>query len=51
MYDEYAPRSQTIKKKYYFELVKRLRDAVEENEHVFLSSGDWLLNNNNEPAH
>ncbi|GLV46631.1 hypothetical protein CBL_20906, partial [Carabus blaptoides fortunei] len=48
---EFALRGQTINKEYYVEVLKRLRDAVRRKRPCFWSSGDWLLQHDNAPAH
>ena len=48
---EFALRGQTIKKEYYVEILKRLRDAVRRKRPHFWSSGDWFLHHDNAPAH
>ena len=48
---ESASRGQTINKEYYVEVLERLRDAVRRNRPRFWSSGDWLLHQDNAPAH
>ena len=48
---EFSPRSQTINREYYVEVLKRLRHAVRRKRPRFWSSGDWLLHHDNAPAH
>ena len=48
---EFAPRGQAIHKEYYVEVLERLRDSVKRKRPRFWSSGDWLLNHDNAPAH
>ena len=48
---EFASRGQTINKEYCVEVLERLRDAVRRKRPRFWSSGDWLLHNDNAPAH
>ena len=48
---DFAPRRQTINKRYYVEVLKGLRDAVIRKRPRFWSSGDWLLHHDNAPAH
>ena len=48
---EFAPRGQTINKEYYVEVLKRLPDAVKRKRTRFWSIGDWLLYQDNAPAH
>ena len=48
---EFARRGHTIKKEYYLEVLKRLRDAVRRKRPRFWSSGDWLLHHDNAPTH
>ena len=47
---EFAPRGQTINKKYYVKVLKRLLDAVRRKRPRFWSSGDWLLHHDNAPT-
>ena len=51
MHYEFASRGQTINKEYYVEVLKRLRGAVRRKRPRFWSSGDWLLQHDNAPAH
>ena len=48
---ELAPRGQTIIKEYYVEVLKRLRDAVRRKRTRFWSNCDWLVHQDNAPAH
>ena len=51
VHHEYAPTGQTINKDYYFQILKRLRQAMRRKRPHFWSSGDWLLHQDNAPAH
>lgn len=51
VHHEYAPRSRTINKEYYLEVLKRLRHALRRKRPHLWKSGNWLLHHDNAPAH
>jgi transposase len=47
----YAPKSQTINKEYYLEVIHHLRDAVRRKRLDLWASRNWQLHHDNAPAH
>jgi transposase len=51
VYYEYAPPGQTINKTYYVDVLKRFRNAMRRKRPALWRSGNWLLHQDNAPAH
>ncbi|GFX85027.1 protein GVQW3 [Trichonephila clavipes] len=51
VHHEYAHTGQTINKEYYVEVLKRLVNAIRRKRPQLWESGDWLLHDDNAPAH
>ena len=51
MYHEYAPEGQAINKENYFEIFRRLRDAVRRKRPNMRTGKSWQLHHDNAPAH
>jgi len=48
---EYVPQVQTVNKKYYLEVMKRLRAAVSRKRPEMWQNGKWKFHHDNAPAH
>jgi len=48
---EFIPQDQTVNQQFYLEVLKRLRDAVRRKRPELWRSGEWLLHQDNAPAH
>ena len=48
---EFVPKGQTVNQQFYLEVLKRLRDAVRRKRLELWRSGEWLLHQDNAPAH
>jgi hypothetical protein len=51
VHHECAPQGQNIKKEYYVEVLRRLRDAVRCKRPDLWTTGTWQLHHDNAPAH
>ena len=51
IHHEYASDGQTIKKEFYLEVLRHLRESVCRKRPEKLQNGDWILHHNNAPAH
>ena len=51
VHHEYAPQGQNINKKYYLEVLRRLRDAVQRKRPDLWAMGTWQLHRDNAPPH
>ena len=50
-HNEYAPDGQTINKKFYLVVLRRLRESVRRKRQEKWRDGDWILHHDNAPAH
>jgi len=48
---QYAPDGQTINKKFYVEILRRLRESVHRKRREIWWDGDWILHHDIAPAH
>jgi len=48
---EFVPQGQTVNQQFFLEVLKRLRDAVRRKSPKLWQSGEWLLHQDNAPAH
>jgi len=48
---EFVPQGQTVNQQFYLEVLKQLRDAVRRKCPKLWWSGEWLLHQDNAPAH
>ena len=48
---EFVPHGQTVNQLFYLEVLKRLRDTVQRKRPELWWSGEWLLHQDNAPAH
>ena len=48
---EFVLQGQTVNQQFYLEVLKRLRDAVRRKRPELWRSGEWLLHQDNAPAH
>ena len=51
VHHEYTPPGQTINKEYYFNVLPRLREAIEGKLAQLWATGDWQLYHDKVPAH
>ena len=51
VHHEYAPNGQTIKKEFYLEILRRLRESVRRKRPEKWWDGDWILHHDNAPSH
>jgi hypothetical protein len=51
LHNEYASDGQTINKEFYLEVLRRLRESVRRKRREKWRDGDWILHNDNSPAH
>ena len=51
VHHEDAPDGQKINKKFYLEVLRRLRDSVRLKRPEKWRNGDWILHHDNRPAH
>ena len=50
VHHEYFPEGSTVNQTYYFEVLKRLRDAIRRKRPELWRSGDWFFHHDNAPA-
>jgi len=48
---EFVPQGHTVNQQFYLEVLKQLRDAVRRKRPELWRSGEWLLYQDNAPAH
>ena len=48
---EFVPKGQTVNQQLYIEVLKQLRDSVRRKRPELWRSGEWLLHQDNVPAH
>jgi len=48
---EFLPQGRTVNKKYYLEVMQRLREAVRKKRPVAWRENRWMLQHNNAPSH
>jgi len=51
VHHKYTPDGQTINKKFYVEVLRRLRESVRRKQPKKWPDGDWILHHDNAPAH
>jgi len=51
VHHEYAPCGQAINKKFYLEVLRRLRESFRRKRPEKWWDGDWILHHDNTPAH
>ena len=51
VYHEFTPNGQTINKKYYLNVLRRLREAIRRKRPILWSSNSWMLHHDNVPTH
>ena len=48
---KYLPEGSTVNQTYYIEVLKRLRDAIQQKRPELWRSGDWFFHHDSSPAH
>jgi len=48
---EFLPQGRTVNKKYYLEVMRRLREAIRKNHPELWKNNSWLLRHDNTPTH
>ena len=51
VHHEYLPEGSTVNQTYYIEVLKRLRDAIQQKRPELWRSGDWFFHHDNASAH
>ena len=51
VYQEYLPEGSTVSQSYFVEVLKSLRDAIQQKRPELWRTGDWFFHHDNTPAH
>ena len=51
VHHEFAPREQTLNQEYYKSVLQRLRENLRKKRPALWRDKNWVLHNNNAPAH
>jgi len=51
VHHEFLPEGQTINKKYYLGVMRRLREAVRQKRKDLWANNSWILHHDNAPSH
>ena len=51
VHQEFLPQGRTVKKEYYLEVMRRLREALRKKRPELWKNNSWLLHHDNAPAH